>query len=80
MNDLIKDIETLEKYMTDVDKQQLTFPIDVESEVAIRGDAFYAIGSSGPVSLASPYDDSSEVKIGDKKYLLDTTSFLDLGI
>lgn len=72
---LKKDIALLEEFVNSLNKQQLTFPVDVASKNIIRGSAFYVTNFTQPFSLGSPYDESSTVMVGNKKYLLDTGPF-----
>lgn len=80
IDQLKKDIASLEEYRKKLEKQQLSFPVDDDSVKTIRGSAFYSLGNVVPFSLASPYNESSTIIVGDKKYLLDTTPFLDLSL
>lgn len=77
MEQLKKDIASLEEYKKNMERQQLTFPVDIESMKTIRGTAFYSLGDVVPYNLMT-YDESSTIKIGDRKYLIDTTQFVNI--
>lgn len=83
MNDLnhIKTkLKVLQDFKERIEKQQLNYPVDRQSMDTIRGLGFYYVGFVEPLSLATPYDESSEIQTNGKKYLLDTGSFVDIGI
>lgn len=78
--DLIKNqIREMEEFRTNLERQQLTYPIDVDSMNEIRGDAYVYIGDVMPFSLVT-YDEPTEIIVGNKRYLLYMTQYADLSI
>lgn len=77
---LKKDITELEAFKVEMERQQLHYPIDKNSMSTIREGSLYALGSVEPIGLAPTFDESTTIKTRDKTYLLNTTSFVDIGL
>lgn len=74
LDQLKKDIQEFEEFKNAIDRQQLIFPLDKKSIDVVQKDVLVPTGNVVvPFSLVS-YNDAIEVKIRDKKYLIDTTS------
>lgn len=82
MNDLntIKSkIKEFEDFKNNLDKQQLTYPLDQISSDIISDKAVVFTGDFVvPAGLASPYDEHTEIITNNGKYIIVSTAFVEL--
>lgn len=79
INSIKNQIREMEEFKTNIERHQLSYPVDIDSMNTIRGDAFYQVGEVIPYGLVT-YNEPTEVKVGNKKYLLYATEFVDISI
>lgn len=82
MNDLniIKNkIKEFEDFKNSLDRQQLTYPLDIISSDIVSDKVIIDTGETVfPVNLATPFDEATEIVTNNKKYLLESTSFVQI--
>ena len=71
-----RQLTELEAYRVGIEGQQLTFPLDEQSKIAVSKDILIRADIDLiPYTLAS-YNESTTIEINGTKYLLDTSEFL----
>ncbi len=74
IEDLIKQVDEFEAFTKEIDRQQLTFPLDKKSIDVVHKDVVVPTGFVIiPFNLAT-YDEAIEIEVVGKRYLLETSS------
>lgn len=80
MNELKQQITEFEKFKSEIERNQLKFPLDVNSMEIVTDHAIIIPSQYDFVqlSIAAPFDNAMEVRTQEKKYLLESTGIVAL--
>lgn len=73
LEQLKKDIAEFESFKNNLDRQQVTFPLDKKSQDVIHKDTLVPTGKVIVPYSDATYDESIEITVNDKRYLLETS-------